>query len=227
MIASFMLIVLLALPSPSFSNPGHDHSGKGTEPQNASYLGHLHTSPEVMQLVQTIQKGGYTIFFRHERTTMTGIIRDRLPYDFENCDGQRMLSPAGIASSQEVGQAFRLLNIPIEQVLSSPICRSKDTAKLAFQDFKVTNQLMVQNLVLKRTKDDVAQDLTTLVNQPHSPNQNVILVGHLGNTLPITVLPSEGEAIVLKSDGKGGVAVVGRIIAAQWGDVVRDLERAK
>jgi phosphohistidine phosphatase SixA len=223
MLASFILILLLAIPFPSFSNPGHNHHGGG----NTDYSTHLHTPPEVMQLVQMIQKGGYTIFFRHERTGMTEIIRDRLPYDFTNCDGQRMLSPAGIASSQEVGQAFRILNIPIEQVLSSPICRSKDTAKLAFQDFKVTNQLMVQNEALKRTKDDVAQDLAMLVNQPHRPNQNVILVGHLGNTLPITVLPSEGEAIVLKPDGKGGIAVVGRVIAAHWGDVVRDLERAK
>jgi phosphohistidine phosphatase SixA len=229
MILGLMLIGLLAIPLPGFSNPGDNHSGTHSEKQGAEQnpAYHLHTPPEVMQLVEMIQKGGYTIFFRHERTGMTEIIRDRLPYDFANCDGQRMLSPAGIASSREVGQAFRLLNIPIEQVLSSPICRSKDSAKLAFQEFKVTNQLMVQNQALKRTKDDVAQDLTALVNQPHSPNQNVILIGHLGNMLPITLLPSEGEAIVLKPDGKGGVAVVGRIIAAHWGDVVRDLKRAK
>jgi phosphohistidine phosphatase SixA len=220
-IASFILILLLAIPSPSFSNPHHHHGGKAYN--NA----HLHTPPEVMQLVEMMQKGGYTIFFRHERTGMTEIIRDRLPYDLTNCDGQRMLSPAGIASSQEVGQAFRILNIPIEQVLSSPICRSKDTAKFAFQDFKVTNQLMVQNEALKRTKDNVNQDFTAIVNQPHSPNQNLILVGHLGNVLPLNVMPSEGEAIVLKPDGKGGIAVVGRMIAAHWGDVVRDLERAK
>ncbi|NJM45462.1 MAG: hypothetical protein HC860_04245 [Alkalinema sp. RU_4_3] len=222
MIVGFVLSGLLAIPS--FSNPGHNHSGAAP---NSTYPSHLHTTPEVMQLVQMVQKGGYTLFFRHERTTMTEIIRDRLPYDFTTCDGQRMLSPAGIASSQEAGQAFRLLNIPIEQVLSSPICRSKDTAKQAFQDFKVTNQLMVQNQTLKRTKDNVAQDLIALVNQPHSPTQNTILIGHLGNVMALNVIPSEGEAIVLKPDGKGGVTVVGQLIAAHWGDVVRDLERAK
>ncbi len=40
-------------------------------------------------------------------------------------------------------------------------------------------------------------------------------------------LPSEGEAIVLKPDGKSGVKVVGRILSSQWGDIVRDIDRAK
>lgn len=138
-----------------------------------------------------------------------------------------MLSPAGIASSQEVGQAFQILNIPIETVLTSPICRSKDTAQLAFKQFKVTNQLMVQNKVMNRTKEDVDRDLKALVNQPHKSNQNVVLIGHLGNVMGLKELPSEGEAIVLKPDGKSGVTVVGRILSAQWGDIVRDIDRSK
>lgn len=138
-----------------------------------------------------------------------------------------MLSPTGIASSQETGLAFKILNIPIETVFTSPICRSEDTAQLAFKQFKVTNQLMVQNKEMSRTKDDVSRDLKTLVNQPHNSIQNVVLIGHLGNVMGLKELPSEGEAIVLKPDGKSGITIVGRILAAQWGDIVRDIDRAK
>ena len=222
-IAIVVLVILCLIAYPSFANPGaHNH---GTP--KATIYQHTHVPLEVIQLAESLKKGGYTIFFRHERTMMAGILRDRLPYNLENCEGQRMLSPAGIASSQEVGQAFQILNIPIETVLTSPICRSKDTAQLAFKQFKVTNQLMVQNKVMNRTKEDVDRDLKALVNQPHKSNQNVVLIGHLGNVMGLKELPSEGEAIVLKPDGKSGVVVVGRILSAQWGDIVRDIDRSK
>jgi phosphohistidine phosphatase SixA len=218
---AFMIIGLVTVPS--FANSGdHNH---GTP--KATIYKHTHVPIETIQLAESLREGGYTIFFRHERTMMTEVLRDRLPYNFSTCDGQRILSSAGIASSQEVGQAFKILNIPIETVLTSPICRSKDTAQLAFKEFKVTNQLMVQNIVMKRTKEEVDRDLKALVNQPHRPKQNVILVGHLGNVMGLKEMPSEGEAIVLKPDGKSGVTVVGRILAAQWGDIVRDIDRAK
>ena len=220
-IAIVALVILCLIAYPSFANPGaHNH---GT--QESKIHQNTHVPIETIQLAESLKKGGYTIFFRHERTMMAGILRDRLPYNLENCEGQRMLSPAGIASSQEVGQAFQILNIPIETVLTSPICRSKDTAQLAFKQFKVTNQLMVQNKVMNRTKEDVDRDFKALVNQPHRPGQNIVLVGHLGNVMGIKELPSEGEAIVLKPDWKSGVTVVGRILSAQWGDIVRDIDR--
>ena len=210
------VLILCLIVRPSFANPD---TPKATVYQNT------HVPIETIQLAESLQKGGYTIFFRHERTMMTGILRDRLPYNLATCDGQRILSPAGIASSQEVGQAFKILNIPIETVFTSPICRAKDTAQLAFKESKITNQLMVQNKEMSRTKEDVDRDFKTLVNQPHSSNKNIVLVGHLGNVMGIKEMPSEGEAIVLKPDGKSGVTVVGRILSAQWGDIVRDIDR--
>jgi phosphohistidine phosphatase SixA len=227
MILGLMFVILGLIANPSLANLGDHNHGTPKAAQEAKIYQHNHAPIEVLKLAESLQKGGYTIFFRHEQTTMTGILRDRLPYDFSSCEGQRILSPAGIASSQEIGEAFQILNIPIETVLTSPICRSKDTAQLAFKQVNVTNQLMVQNVVMKRTKEDVVRDLKSIVNQPHNPKQNTILIGHLGNVLPLGEMPSEGEAIVLKPDGKSGVTVVGRILSVQWSDIVRDLDRAK
>ena len=225
-ITFFSLAILCLITYPSFANPGAHHDIPES-PQKSTIYQHNHVPVETIELAEALQKGGYTIFFRHERTMMAGVLRDRLPYDFSTCDGQRILSPAGIASSQEVGQAFKILNIPIETVFASPICRAKDGAKLAFNQVNVTNQLMVQSKEMNRTQEDVDRDFKALVNQPHDSKKNVVLIGHLGNVMAIKEMPSEGEAIVLKPDGKSGVKVVGRILSAQWNDIVRDFDRAK
>lgn len=219
----FALAILCIMAHPSFAQS----SDRTPSTSKAKVYQNTHVPIETLELAESLQKGGYTIFFRHERTMMEGVLRDRLPYDLTTCDGQRMLSPAGMVSAQEVGQAFKILNIPIESVLASPICRAKEGAKLAFQTVNVTNQLMVQSKEMKRTKEDVDRDFKALVNQPHDSKKNTILIGHLGNVMAIKEMPSEGEAIVLKPDGKSGVQVVGRILSAQWGDIVRDNDRAK
>jgi hypothetical protein len=144
-----MFVIFCLIANPSFANPGDPNHGTPKADPKTTIYQHNHAPIETIQLAESLKQGGYTIFFRHERTTMTEILRDRLPYNFENCEGQRMLSPAGIASSQETGLAFKILSIPTETVLTSPICRSKDTAQLAFKQFKVTDQLMVQNVLLK------------------------------------------------------------------------------
>ncbi len=225
-IMAFSLAILCLIAYPSFANPGTHHGTPGS-PQKSTIYQHNHVPIEILELAESLQKGGYTIFFRHERTMMTGVLRDRLPYNFGSCDGQRILSPAGIAASQEVGQAFQILNIPIEAVFASPICRAKDSAQLAFKQVDVTNQLMVQSKEMNRTKEDVDRDLKALVNQPHDFKKNIVLIGHLGNVMAIQEMPSEGEAIVLKPNGKSGVKVVGHILSAQWNDIVRDFDRAK
>jgi phosphohistidine phosphatase SixA len=200
------------------------------QPQNNAFA-HTHVDPKVIELAKQLRKGGYTIFFRHERTSLERL-RDQRPYDLSTCTGQRMLSPAGIETSKEIGHAFKQLNIPVGEVLASPLCRTKDTAKLAFAQITTTEKLMGEDREKQRTREAVGNDLKQLVNQ-HAlakkalaqPSSNLVLVGHFGSSLAIGRILSEGEALILESDGRGGVRSIGQITSAQWGDVVRDLAR--
>jgi phosphohistidine phosphatase SixA len=193
------------------------------QPAKPQY-GHTHVDPKVIELVQTLQQGGYTIFFRHERTALD-LLRDQRPYDLSNCKGQRMLSPAGIEASKEIGQAFKLLKIPVADVLSSPLCRTKDTAKFAFDQVTTTQQLMGEDRETKRSRNEVGNDLKQLVNQTAIAGKNLVLVGHFGSSLALDRILSEGEALVLKPSRNGQVQIIGQITSAQWGDVVRDIAR--
>jgi phosphohistidine phosphatase SixA len=192
-------------------------------PKNQVYV-HTHVDPNMIALAQKLQKGGYAIFFRHERTALD-LLRDQRPYNLSNCTGQRMLSPAGIEASREIGQAFKLLKIPVANVLSSPLCRTKDTAKFAFAQVSETQQLMGEDRETKRTRETVGNDLKQLVNQKTQAGKNLILVGHFGSSLALDRVLSEGEALVLKPAGNGQVEIMGQITSAQWGDVVRDVAR--
>ena len=188
--------------------------------------GHTHVDPKVIELVQNLQQGGYALFFRHERTALDRL-RDQRPYDLNNCTGQRMLSPAGIEASKEIGQAFKRLNIPVAEVLSSPLCRTKDTAKFAFDQVSVTKQLMGEDRDIQRSRIEVGNDLKQLVNQRIVAGKNLVLVGHFGSSLALDRVLSEGEALVLKPASQGQVQIMGQITSAQWGDVVRDIARLK
>ena len=76
-----------------------------------------------------LRQGGYVIFFRHvladQGTDATQVI-------LEDCNTQRNIADAGLRDARTIGQGFRLLSIPVGQVLSSEFCRALETAHIAF-----------------------------------------------------------------------------------------------
>jgi hypothetical protein len=66
----------------------------------------------------SLRQGGVVIAFRHMR--------------LDDCRTQRNLGEAGRAQAQRLGRWFGEQRLVPEQVLSSPWCRCRDTATLAF-----------------------------------------------------------------------------------------------
>ena len=81
------------------------------------------------RLVSALRGGGYVIYFRHTVTDWAQ--DDELPVDLSDCATQRNLSDAGRTQASAIGEAFQRLDVPIGSVLSSPFCRTLDTARLA------------------------------------------------------------------------------------------------
>ncbi|MGG6266580.1 hypothetical protein ACQ4M3_24735 [Leptolyngbya sp. AN03gr2] len=220
LIIGFTIVTLMTLPAISAErNPVETAQHSQPNP-----YAHTHVDPAVIKLAQQLQQDGYTIFFRHERTALDRL-RDQRPYDLTTCAGQRMLSPAGIEASREIGQAFQQLKIPVSTVLASPLCRAKETAKRAFGQVTTTEKLMGEDREKQRSREIVGNDLKQFVRQRSRSNSNLVLVGHFGSSLALGRILSEGEAMVLEPGANGGVRIVGQITSAQWGDVVRDLDR--
>src|SRR3546814_17876605 len=80
-----------------------------------------------------------------------------------DCATQRNLSVAGAANSVQTGDYIRRLRIPIGDVLSSPMCRCSETARLAFGRVQAIPSLMGNWAETNRSMDDAGRDLVQLV----------------------------------------------------------------
>lgn len=108
------------------------------------------------ELVTELRKGGYVLFFRHAATNHNE--NDDRARSLTDCANQRGLSAKGRAEAAAIGRAFAELGIPVTKVLTSPICRADETARLMFgkgdvslaligdPDFPSTDQRRYQQL---------------------------------------------------------------------------------
>src|SRR5262249_33909338 len=82
------------------------------------------------ELLAALRAGGYVIYFRHADTDHSR--QDQRPVNLDDCATQRLLSDKGRANARAIGEAIRALDVPIGSVLASPLCRTVETAALAF-----------------------------------------------------------------------------------------------
>lgn len=198
------LIVLVAIAAPTFAE----------QPKIASAT----PSPE---LVADLKRGGYLIFFRHAKTPNYKDPHEGGPDDPQpgNCSNQRNLSVEGIDQSRTLGQVFRDLEIPYGLVRASPYCRTMDTAWYAFGRFERDRMLLLHGTEPDKDPPEgkIWRDIRNLAKLPTLPGTNSIFVSHgtVGEVFGAGYL-DEGEAVIVKPDGKGGWNLVTRVKSDQW-----------
>jgi len=154
-------------------------------------------------LVPLLQKGGYILLIRHERTEVPARADD-YSKPTTDCMAQRNLSVAGYAGSQETGKALSALDIPVGMVLASPMCRSMDTARFMFGRTKADSRLMHHDPAGARTLDVAAADMKALVATLDPGASNIALVSHVANIWrAYSISLAEGEIAVLKKQADG------------------------
>src|SRR5258706_1572405 len=82
------------------------------------------------QLAEALRAGGYVIYFRHAATNGDQVDADKP--DFARCETQRNLSSDGRRMARDIGAAFKAMGIRVDKVITSPYCRTVETAQLAF-----------------------------------------------------------------------------------------------
>ena len=152
-------------------------------------------------LVAAMQDGGTVIYLRHAATNHdeidTGRLGDRA--------GQRNLSAAGIEQARALGPAFRELGIPLDDILTSPVFRARDTAELAFGADRITVTMDLVADDYAGSKLRAMLDATArLLRTPPPPGTNRLLIGHrtplqmvTGSRFPDSVLPEGAMAVFL------------------------------
>ncbi len=166
-----------------------------------------------LQLVGAMQRGSLVIYFRHAATDRSQ--HEGTAEDLADCQHQRNLSGRGVDDAMQIGDAMRMLHIPVGWVLSSGYCRTRDTAKIAFG--------RVDELVPDLTgfpveeKEHRTQTLKRLLATLPVSGTNTIIVAHGANIASVIIGLSlkEGEAAVFLPNGKSFV-LIGRVRPEEW-----------
>lgn len=169
-------------------------------------------------LVNALRKGGYVIVMRHASSPREA--PDRQTAEPGNVRLERQLDQTGRDSATAMGNALRELKIPIGQVLSSPTFRALETVRLAqlgnpqtFAELGDGGQSM---------QGATAAQTAWLRKQAAEfpAGANTVIVTHLPNIAGAfpqwSTGLTDGEALILGPDGKGGDTLVARVNIEEW-----------
>ncbi|WP_235957107.1 histidine phosphatase family protein [Paenibacillus apii] len=171
-------------------------------------------------LLDSLRQGGYILYVRHGEATAG---EDRPNLDLRDCSTQRNLSGEGRRQAEAFGEAIRRLHIPVQSpVLAGPLCRTRETAELAFGEENV--QIDPFWIRIYRLSGDVTPSereaalaaLTSILEKTPSPGTNQVIVAHsFPKGVGLGGIPNLGT-VVVKPRGQGqGYEVAGRISLAE------------
>ena len=155
-----------------------------------------------------LQKGGQVVLVRHAVTDPG--VGDPPGFRIDDCTTQRNLSDAGKREAERLGAAIKARNVPVARVLTSPWCRCRDTARIAFGGADVDTSL--SNLFEYPHNRDRQRAGFRKIVAAAPKTGNLFLVTHGSTTLAFTgVSPGTAEMVIVTPQPDGQVRVAGRI----------------
>ena len=143
-------------------------------------------------------------------------ISGRNPTQFDpsgNCQGESMLTPKGRQDARAIAQTFRANGVAVTslEVVSSAMCRTRDTAMLAFGKAQLDPDLREffsgSPEQMNRAMDAAEKWIKQLRGQ-----RPVILVTHLPNIDALTgEQPNYNQMLVTRSESNGQLEVIGKV----------------
>lgn len=159
-----------------------------------------------------LRHGGNVLLVRHG-STVPGL-GDPAGFRLDDCATQRNLSQAGREEARRIGERLRREGVPIAQVYTSPWCRCRETARLAFgraQDWMPLASVFDMPERDREYTERVKKRIGTYSSR--TLRGNVVMVTHNVNIASLTKLSiAPGEMVVVRPDGCCGLRVVGRLL---------------
>jgi phosphohistidine phosphatase SixA len=155
-----------------------------------------------------LRAGGQVVLVRHAVTDPG--VGDPPGFRLEDCGSQRNLSEPGRREAQRLGEILRQRQVPVAQVLTSPWCRCRDTARIAFGRDAMPEPAL-GNLFGRSGQE--AQQVAALRKLVRAPARgNLFMVTHGSTVYALTgVSPGTVEMVVLAPQPGGDFRVAGRI----------------
>ena len=159
-----------------------------------------------------LRQGGNVILVRHASTGPG--LGDPPGFRIDDCTTQRNLSDAGREEARRVGERLRAERVPVAQVYTSPWCRCRETASLAFgraEDWAPLSSVFDMPERDREYTERVKKRIGTYSSR--DMKGNVVMVTHNVNIASLTKLSvAPGEIVVVRPDGCCGLRVLGRLL---------------
>lgn len=167
-------------------------------------------------LLQQLQQGGLVIYMRHSKTDNNR--PDRAPaVDLADCNTQRPLSDEGRELAKKVGAFVKQANFPYDTPISSPMCRAKETAELAYGHYITDMGLTYSGSMTSSEKMPVLARTKALLGELVAAGHNRLLVAHAPNLMDIMgYFPKEGTLVIFKPEGNSQYTYLGSIPPDYW-----------
>jgi phosphohistidine phosphatase SixA len=162
-------------------------------------------------LIKALRAGGYIIAIRHAHTDMTQ--KDTQGDDYSDCTKQRNLDEQGRADARAIGEAFKVLALPIGDVYASPYCRTRETANLIF------GRCTINPACMGETPQAIAARAVILGAKPPE-GKDTVIVSHKDSLAKSTgsdlATLGEGGALIILPKGGNEFEVVHTISLEDW-----------
>jgi broad specificity phosphatase PhoE len=164
---------------------------------------------EVSDIWTRLRAGGLAILIRHAATEPG--LGDPPGFRIGDCATQRNLSEAGRAEAGRVGERFRAERVPVAKVYTSPWCRCRDTARIAFgssEDWEPLSSVFDH----PHNEPDYTERVKKRIAQSGRRGGNVVMVTHNVNIAAIAGHSvATAELVVMRPDGCCGARTVERL----------------
>ena len=127
------------------------------------------------------------------------------------CAGELMLTPKGRTSAKKIGEAFAQQNIK-PTVISSPMCRCRETARIAFGEAAITDPDLreIASADPNRTANFERKAQSLIAS--HRGASPLIFVSHRPNIDLLSLqLIDDGVLLVARASANGEVTVLGTL----------------
>ncbi|MGO4889207.1 histidine phosphatase family protein [Anaerobacillus sp. MEB173] len=171
-------------------------------------------------LLDSLRQGGYILYARHAEATVG---TDQPNLNFFDCSTQRNLSNRGRTQAATYGAILSRLRIPlINPVITSPFCRNRETAEIAFgRQFVQVDPFLVQiyNLSQPQNQEQLVRTLYALrlmLEVPPPPGRNKVIIAHSFPTgVGLGDISNMGTVIVRPLGFGNGFEVIGKLSLIQ------------
>ena len=181
--------------------------------------------PGLDAVLGELRSGGLVIYFRHGPTDQSG--PGDAEADLARCETQRNLSAEGRDQAAQIGKAFRTLGIPVGKVTTSPFCRCKESARLAFGQFTVSDDLYFAINADAAETVRLAESLRRMLSAPPAIKTNAVIVAHTANLREAAgIWPKpEGVAYIFRPLPGGRYEAVAKVAPQDWLSAAKESAR--